>query len=128
MVEHIELSAPAVEAGQIDGRDVLHDRRDGGYVHAPGLTHAATAGVLRSGRLTHRRGDPDNEALDIDLSSTRVRDALSLLDGMRRGQSLGALLGYRLERRLHDWPGAAAGAGPLHLRAARARARCAPAS
>ena len=58
---------------------------DGGYVHAPGLTHAATAGVLRSGRLTHRRGDPNNEALDIDLSSTRVRDALALLDGMRRG-------------------------------------------
>ncbi len=105
-LENIDLR-PAVAAGQVDGVDVLHDGVDGGYVHAPGLTHAATAGVLRSGRLTHRRGDPNNEALDIDLSSTRVRDALALLDGMRRGQSLGALLGYRLERRLHDWPGPA---------------------
>jgi hypothetical protein len=43
--------------------------------------------------------------MDIDLSSTRVRDALALLDGMRQGQSLGALLGYRLERRLHDESG-----------------------
>ena len=102
--------------------DVLHDGTDGGYIHAPGLTHAATAGVLRSGRLTHRRGDPNNEALDIDLSSTRVRDALSLLDGMRRGQSLGALLGYRLERRLHEQSGDGARARPLHLRAARAGA------
>lgn len=103
-LENIELRAPA-EAGQLDGRDVLHDGADGGYIHAPGLTHAATAGILRSGRLTHRRGDPNNEALDIDLSSARTRDALSLLDGMRRGQSLGALLGYRLERRLHERSG-----------------------
>ena len=75
-----------------------HDGADGGFIHAPGLNHAATAGVLRSGRLTHRRGDPNSEPLDIDLSSARVRDALSLLEGMRQGQSLGALLGYRLEQ------------------------------
>ena len=103
-LENIELRVPA-PAGQIDGRDVLHETSDGGFIHAPGLVHAATAGVLRSGRLTHRRGDPNNEALDIDLSSTRTRDALTLLDGMRRGQSLGALLGYRLERRLHERSG-----------------------
>jgi hypothetical protein len=103
-LENIELQAPR-PAEQLDGRDVLHDGADGGYVHAPGLTHAAAAGVLRSGRLTHRQGDPNTQALDIDLSSTRTRDALSLLDGMRRGQSLGALLGYRLERRLHERSG-----------------------
>ena len=104
-LEDIELRTPT-PAGLLDGREVLHDGTDGGFVHAPGLTQAATAGVLRSGRLTHRRGDPNSEPLDIDLSSTRVRDALALLDGMRRGQSLGALLGYRLERRLHDRSGA----------------------
>jgi hypothetical protein len=100
-LENIELRTPT-NAGQVDGRTVLHDGADGGYIHAPSLTHAATAGVLRSGRLTHRRGDPNDEPLNIDLSSTRTRDALDLLDGMRRGQSLGALLGYRLERRLHE--------------------------
>jgi hypothetical protein len=100
-LENIALRTPE-PAGQVDGKDVLHDGADGGFIHAPGLNQAATAAVLRSGRLTHRRSDPNTEALDIDLSSARVRDALSLLDGMRRGQSLGALLGYRLERRLHD--------------------------
>jgi hypothetical protein len=105
-LENIDVRTP-VAAGNVDGRPVLHDGADGGYVHAPGLVHAATAGILRSGRLTHRRGDPNNEALDIDLSSTRMRDAISLLDGMRRGQSLGALLGYRLERRLHERSGGA---------------------
>ena len=38
----------------------------------------------------------------IDLSSDRVRLAESLLDGIRQGQQLGALLGYRFERALHD--------------------------
>lgn len=103
-LENLELRTPQA-AGQVDGRNVLHDGTDGGFIHAPGLTHAATAAVLRSGRLTHRRGDPNSTAMDIDLSSTRVRDALALLDGMRQGQSLGALLGYRLERRLHESSG-----------------------
>src|SRR5262249_41067221 len=43
-------------------------------------------------------GDP----LALDLSSRRVRLALALLDGVRSGQPLGALLGYRLERGLHE--------------------------
>jgi hypothetical protein len=68
-----------------------------GYVHAPSLTHAATAAVLRSGYVTH-----GSAALAVDISSTRSRLALDLLDGVRSGQSLGALLGYRFERELAD--------------------------
>ena len=43
-----------------------------------------------------------NDLLAIDLSSERVRLATWLLDGVRQGQPLGALLGYRFERRLHE--------------------------
>jgi hypothetical protein len=71
-----------------------------GYVHAPSLTHATTAAVLRSGYLTHRDGT--QPAMAIDLTSDRVRLGLHLMDGVRSGQPLGALLGYRLERSLHD--------------------------
>jgi hypothetical protein len=42
------------------------------------------------------------DLLAIDLSSERVRLANFLLDGVRQGQPLGALLGYRFERRLHE--------------------------
>jgi hypothetical protein len=79
----------------------LHDRSNGGYVHAPSLNHAITAAVLRSGYLANA-GPANAETLAVDLSSERVRLALSMLDGMRTGQSLGALLGYRLQRGLHD--------------------------
>src|SRR5262249_28683695 len=46
-LENIELRTPA-PAGKVENMDVLHDGADGGYIHAPGLNHAATAAVLRS--------------------------------------------------------------------------------
>jgi hypothetical protein len=71
-----------------------------GYIHAPSLAHATSAAVLRSGYLTHKNGSPG--PFQIDLSSDSVRLGLDLLEGVRNGQSLGALLGYRFERTLHD--------------------------
>ncbi len=71
-----------------------------GYVHAPSLAHATTAAVLRSAYLTHQDGP--QSPLQIDLSSDRVRLGLHLLDGIRQGQTLGALLGYRLERSMSE--------------------------
>jgi hypothetical protein len=70
-----------------------------GYVHAPSINHAASAAVLRSGYLTHH--ESGSGAAAIDLSSTRVRLAQNLLDGVRSSQALGPLLGYQLERALH---------------------------
>lgn len=74
---------------------------DPGFVHAPSLTQASTVALLRNGHLTHSTADV-RDLLAIDLSSERARLADYLLDGVRQGQSLGALLGYRFERRLHE--------------------------
>jgi hypothetical protein len=74
---------------------------NGGFIHAPSMTQAATAAVLRSGYLSHQGGAEDG-LLAVDLSSDRVRAALSLLSGVQRGQPLGALLGYQLETAMHD--------------------------
>lgn len=72
-----------------------------GYSHAPSLAQAATVAVLRSGHLAHANTEKQ-DLLNINLSSERVRLAEWLLDGVRQGQPLGALLGYRFERRLQD--------------------------
>lgn len=75
-----------------------------GFVHAPSLTQASTVAILRSGHLAHAGADKQkpNDLLAIDLSSERVRLANWLLDGVRQGQPLGAVLGYRFERRLQE--------------------------
>ncbi len=69
-----------------------------GYIHAPSLQQATAAAVLRSGALTH----PGQDAYSINLNSARSRTARWLINGVRQGQTLGALLGYRFERALHD--------------------------
>jgi hypothetical protein len=73
-----------------------------GFVHTPSLAQASTVAILRSGHLAHSGGQNPNDLLAIDLSSERVRLASWLLDGVRQGQPLGALLGYRFERRLQE--------------------------
>jgi hypothetical protein len=101
------LRARRAQGLRLGGYGVLEDVRStpppaatNGYIHAPSLGQAATAAVLRSGHLAHQQ-DTDSR-FAVELSSGRVRLALTLLDGVRAGQPLGALLGYRLERGLHE--------------------------
>ncbi len=71
----------------------------GGHIHAPTATHAAAAAILRNAYMT--RTGAEREQVALDLSSRRVRTGLELIDGVRQGQPLGALLGYRFEAALH---------------------------
>lgn len=74
---------------------------NGGFVHAPSINQATAAAVLRSGYLGHATtATPD--VMAVNLSSERVRRALFILEGLRNGQTLEALLGFQFERGLHD--------------------------
>jgi hypothetical protein len=76
-------------------------RGSDGYLQGPSPDHAATAAILASGYLSHRASSGSSFA--IDLSSKRVQRARQLLEGVRRGGTPAALLGYRIERRLHEF-------------------------
>ena len=92
--------APVVP-DEVTGAPLMVDPDNGGFVQAPSLAHATTAAVLRSGHLSH--GGAARFA--VDLSSRRMRAAVWLIDGVRQGQPLGALLGYLFERGLAEHPG-----------------------
>lgn len=80
---------------------LVRDSTNQGYVHAPSLNHAVAAAVLRNGYISN--ASPANrQTLAVNLTSERVRTALAILEGIRGGQSLSALLGYQFERGLHD--------------------------
>lgn len=85
--------------GVTDGAPVADDPDSAGYMHLPSAAQARTAAVLHGGFLS-QGAQGANESLRLDLSSSRVRLARWLLAGLRGGQSLAALLGYRFERRL----------------------------
>lgn len=78
-----------------------NDLETDGYIHAPSTAHSAAAAVLRNAYLTHSNGNPENP-FRVNLNSERVRRALHVVEGVRQGQPLGALLGFRFERSLHD--------------------------
>jgi len=104
LVDDLDRRARARGPRQRQLPPVRQPRADnGGFVHAPSVGQAAAAAVLRQGYLTHRQTS-NGQLLAIDLSSERVRNALWLLDGVRQGQTLAALLGYRFEQALHDAP------------------------
>jgi hypothetical protein len=83
-----------------DGRQVVAQVDNGGYIHAPTMTHAAAAAVLRNAYLSQAGGN--GQRYEIDLSSARVRQAAFVLDGVRQGQPVGAVLGYIFESNLHE--------------------------
>ena len=84
----------------------------GGFVHAPSINHASAAAVLRNAYLSH--ADPEKaELFSVNLSSERVRRAEFVLEGMRNGQPIEALLGYQFERGLHDRTSASAARGDV---------------
>jgi hypothetical protein len=80
---------------------LMRDDQNEGYIHAPSVNHAVTAAILRNGYISNATpSQPD--LLKVNLSSERVRLALGIIEGIRNGQSLAALLGYQFERGLHD--------------------------
>jgi hypothetical protein len=99
----VPAQVPADIAGQFAGTSPLKsDSRNGGYIHAPSIPHADAAAVLRAGFVAAQADGADSGELSVNLSSDRVRVALGLVEGIRNGQSLGALLGYQFELGLHD--------------------------
>lgn len=84
-----------------DGATLYEYTDNGGFVHAPSLNHAMAAAVLRSGYMAHA-SPADPGVMAVNISSERARRAMSVLQGIRQGQTLEALLGYQFERGLHD--------------------------
>lgn len=77
--------------------------RNAGHILAPSVPHAIAAGVLLSADHARRIDSPGGPRADdyaVELSSRRTRTARALLDGLREGQAMPALLGYRIERAL----------------------------
>ena len=68
----------------------------------PSLTHGGHRrhAAQRLSQPCHTRRAPD--AMSVNLSSRQVRHAMDYVEGMRNGQELGALLGYQIERGLHE--------------------------
>jgi hypothetical protein len=73
-------------------------REPDGWIHAPSTAHAVTAGVLASAHRSNIGAQAGQHPFAIDLSSRRGAELRRVLEGVAAGQSIGALLGYQIER------------------------------
>jgi hypothetical protein len=80
---------------------IVRDDQNGGYIHAPSINHATAAAILRNAYISHATPDQPGP-MAVNLSSARVRTAMTIVQGMQHGQKLPELLGYQIERGLHD--------------------------
>jgi hypothetical protein len=73
-------------------------------LHAPSTAQAATAAILRHADLDDRAASiaQDGTARRFDLTADSVSRGRAVLDAVRHGQPLAAVLGYRVERLLQD--------------------------
>lgn len=98
----VSLKNRVIEESGISNVKVYSSSKNQGAIHAPSLNQAVTAGVLRAGYEAHKNQSDVYNRMAINLSSRRVRNAMQLVEGVRKGQDISALLGYRFERSLHD--------------------------
>jgi hypothetical protein len=104
-VENLSPQTPAPQpVPPVPGEDgpLITPPQDPGFIHAPSATHAVAAALLRNAHLGAGGTPTADSPFSVTLTSWGSREAVRLLDGVRRGQPLGALLGYRFERSLHD--------------------------
>jgi len=100
-LEIVALSDDLAAVFDDNTHPLLRDPTNGGYVMAPSVSQATTAAILRAGYIANASPQaPD--AFAVELSSARVRQALGLIQAVRNGQPLGAVLGYRFQRGLHE--------------------------
>ena len=83
-------------------KPVYHDAENQGFIHAPSINQAITAAVLRSAYQASKLQEAVHNRLAVNISSSRVRMALDLIEGIRNGQEMGAILGFKFERGLHE--------------------------
>lgn len=85
-----------------DNEPIYQDPDNEGFIHAPSINHAVTAAVLRSAYKANYSEEDINNRLSVNISSARVRMALNLIDGIKNGLPVGAVLGFQFERGLHE--------------------------
>lgn len=87
--------------GYVENLSLVQEKqKNSGFIHTLSHDQAKTAAILKNAFDNYT--EYEENPYRINVSSDRIRRALKILEGMREGQELGALLGYQFERMLHD--------------------------
>lgn len=95
----VEVTIKNGEITELLDRDRL---LDGGVIHCPTPAQSLTATFFKNAYLTHLAEEGEANPYTLNLTSDRVQLSERFMQGIREDQEVEALLGYRLERYLHE--------------------------
>ncbi len=75
---------------------------DGGIIHCPSPAQSLTATIFKNSYLSHEDEVESSNPFTLNLTSDRIQKSERFMEGIRQDQPIEALLGYQLERMLHD--------------------------
>ncbi len=83
---------------------MLDENRDdeGGIIHCPSPAQSLTATIFKNSYLSHEDKEEISNPFTLNLTSDRIQKSERFMEGIRQDQPIEALLGYQLERMLHD--------------------------
>jgi len=102
VVEHLRRDVDAQVSGsegKYEDKSTIHD---GGIIHCPTPAQSMTATIFKNSFMSNQGESEDANPYTLNLTSDRLQHAQKLMQGMREDQEIEALLGYQLERYLHD--------------------------
>ena len=75
---------------------------DGGIIHCPSPAQALTATLFKNSFLSYKDSDIATNPFTLNLTSDRIQKGEKFMEGIRQDQRIEVLLGYQLERALHE--------------------------
>lgn len=98
-VEDLERDQKEVDLTTLT--DTYNTERTGGIIHTTDAAQAVAATIFKNSYLKYKESSNDSPYA-LNLTSDRIQKSNSFLEGIRQGQQVEALLGYQLERFLHE--------------------------
>ena len=86
-----------------DGKYIDSSRNhEGGIIHCPSPAQSNTSAIFKNAFLSNINHEELGNPYTLNLTSDRIQKSQKLMQGIREDQPIEALLGYQLERLLHE--------------------------
>lgn len=88
----------------VDARNLTDENREdeGGFIHCPTPAQSLVGTLFKNAYLSSEDQADASNPFTLNLTSDRIQQSEQFMQGIRQDQEIEALLGYKLERYLHE--------------------------
>ena len=104
-IENLQRSKNILTENKLQVPSILKEFENdltGGYIHCPSPEQAVVSAMFRQAFSAYQKNASKVSPYTLNLTSDRIQKSKWFLEGIRQGQQIDALLGYRFEKLLRD--------------------------